>query len=255
MSVADRVPAANAVLPIGALAIGVLVWWLVVAVFAVPSFLLPTPTAVAAQFVNAPLLYARNGQITLRRVLLGGGVGVVSGFCIAVAVVHVPWVRRAVYPYLVTARVLPKIAIAPILLLYLGTGATTAFVFVALIAFFPMVESTAAGLDGVPDRYLDLLESVNVGPLRAFLAVRLPYALPDVFAGVKQSMTLAVIGAVIAEWIVATDGLGALIIFASENVQPAVILAALVVLVVEGLGLYAAVTLVQRSVLWNAPNR
>src|SRR5699024_8729203 len=132
--------------------------------------------------------------------------------------------RRALMPYLVTLRVLPTIAVAPLLLIYYGTGFTTGVIFVALITFFPMVVSTVAGFSTVPSEYRSLLESVDAGAQNAFFHVRLPSALPDVFAGLKQSVTLAVIGAVVAEWVVATSGLGTVILLASEQVQPALML-------------------------------
>lgn len=250
MSVAERVPGPNVVLPAAALLVGVAVWWSASALLRVPSYLVPTPDAVAARFVGNPGLYAASAWVTLRRVLVGGGVGVSAGFLIAVVVAHVPLVRRAVVPYLVAARVLPKLAIAPLLLIYLGTGFTTGLVFVALITFFPMVVNTLSGLDGVPSRYRDLFESVDAGALTTLLHLRIPYALPAVFAGLKQSVALAVVGAVVAEWVVSTNGLGALVLFAMEDVQTDVMFAATAVLVAEGIVLYGLVAAIERRVLW-----
>lgn len=250
MTLYDRMPAAGVTLPVGALAAGIAAWWAATTLFAIPAFLLPSPVAVAARLVDSPALYARNAWATLQKVLAGGAVGVAAGFLAGVLVSHVPLLRRTLLPYLVALRVLPKVAVAPVLLLYVGVGFGTAVLFVALVAFFPMTVSTAAGFDRVPSRQRDLLRSVNAGRARSFLAVELPYALPDVFAGLKQSTALAVIGAVVAEWIVATNGLGALILTASETVQIAVMLAALGVLVAVGLCLYGAVVAVQRRVLW-----
>lgn len=251
MSVADRFGITEVVLPLGALVAGVLAWWGFVVALSIPPFILPSPAAVGTRLAETPTLYLENAWVTLERVVLGGAIGILSGFCLALCVSFVPVLRRAVYPYLVTMRVLPKIAIAPVLLIYFGTGAETALFFVALIAFFPMVVSTAAGLDSTPENALDLLRSVGAGETRTFVAIRLPYAVPDVFAGVKQSVTLAVVGAVVAEWIVATDGLGALVLFAAENVQIDVMLASVLVLFVLGLGLYGTVVLAQRRLAWD----
>lgn len=250
MSVAERVPAPNVVLPGLGLAVGVGVWWAVTTLGGLPSYLLPPPDAVLARFTGNPGLYADSAAVTLRRALLGGGVGVLAGLCIAVVVVQIPLVRRAVVPYLVAARVVPKLAVAPLLLIYLGTGFTTGVVFVALITFFPMVVNAVAGLDSAPRRYHDLFASVDAGAVSTFVHLRFPYALPAVFAGLKQSVALAVVGAVVAEWVVATDGLGALILFALEDVQTDVMFAATVVLFVEGLLLYGVVAAVERRVLW-----
>ena len=239
--------------PLGALFGAIVVWWLATLALDIPPFLMPPPDAVFSQLLANPVLYARNALFTLEKVAYGGSVGITGGFCLALGIAYLPWFRRAVYPYLVTARVLPKIAIAPLFLIYLGTGMGTAVVFVALIAFFPIVLSTAAGLQKAPREYHDLLDSVDAGSLRKVVYVDLPYALPDIFAGLKQSVTLAVVGAVIAEWIVADNGLGFVILLASENVRTDIMLAALVVLVIEGLLLYGGVVLAQRAATrWSA---
>lgn len=249
-SIPVSVPIRAVVLPTVALSLGVMAWWVATELIGIPPFLLPAPAAVATQLTDSPGLYVRNALYTLEKIVYGGVSGIVAGFTLALFVTTVGSLRRAIYPYLVTMRVLPKLTIAPVLLIYLGIGFRTAVVFVALVTFFPMVVSTVAGLDNTPKSYLNLLESVDAGPLRTFLSVRLPYALPDVFAGLKQSVALAVVGAVVAEWIVADRGLGFLVLFAFENVQTDVMTAALVVLFVEGWILYGTVVLVQRFVLW-----
>ncbi|TYL40134.1 ABC transporter permease [Natronococcus pandeyae] len=245
----DRVRAAagDILLPTLALAVGVLAWWAVTVVGDVPPFVLPGPETVAAQLFENWTLYAWNAWYTLEKVVYGGAVGIVGGFLLAVAIAYLPWARTAVYPYLVTVRVVPKIAVAPLLLIYLGTGTATAVVFVALVTFFPLVLNTVAGLDAAPDAHRELLRSVDAGPIARIRYVDVPYAMPDVFAGLKQSVTLAVVGAVVAEWVIADDGLGFLVLMGAENVRPDVMLAALVTLLLEGLLLYGAVVLAQRA--------
>lgn len=246
----DRIRAAtvDVAYPTVALCAGIVVWWGVAAAADVPSYVLPSPGVVAAQLLGDPALYARSARHTFEKIAYGGTIGVFTGLLLALFVAYVPWFRRAVYPYLVTVRVLPKLAVAPLLLIYLGTGMATATVFVALITFFPLVLNAAAGLDRSPEAARELLQSVDVGPLARVVYVDIPYALPDVFAGLKQSVTLAVVGAVVAEWVVADSGLGFVILIASENLRPDVMLAALAVLILEGLFLYGAVVLVQRIV-------
>jgi NitT/TauT family transport system permease protein len=250
MSVADSLPAPSVTLPTGGLVVGVLLWALATSLLAIPSYLLPAPGQVATRFVANPDLYARSARTTATRIILGGAGGVGVGFAVGVVVAHVPPLRRALLPYLVVARVLPKIAVAPVLLIYLGTGFETGAGFVALVTFFPMVVNTVAGLDAVPDRYADLFTSVDAPSWSVLVHLRLPYALPDVFAGLRQSATLAVVGAVVAEWIVATEGLGALMLFALEDVQTDVMFAALLLLFAEGFVLYGAVAAVERRVGW-----
>ncbi|WP_158057494.1 ABC transporter permease [Halorussus halophilus] len=250
MSFADHVPAARFTLPASALAVGVICWWSLVALTSVPAYLLPSPVIVADNLIERHTIYTRNAWVTLRTAVGGGAVGSLFGFLAAVVVVHSSVLRRAVYPYLVAARVLPKIAVAPVLLIYLGTGGATALVFVSLVAFFPVFVASAAGFEETPDSYLDLLDSVDAGPIRTLLFVRVPAALPAVFAGLKQATALSVVGAVVAEWILTDEGLGFLVLVASENVRPAAVLAAVVVLFAEGLALYGLVALLHRQVAW-----
>lgn len=252
MSLADRVrpSAGDVALPLGALLVGTAAWWVLAGPVGVPAFMVPAPGAVAGTLAGNPDLYLENAWYTAWKALVGCGVGATAGFLLGVAVFYRPLVRRAVYPYLVTLRILPTIAIAPLLLIYVGVGRTAAVVFVSVMVFFPVVVNTVAGLERAPDREIDLLHSVSADGFLDSLSVRLPYALPDVFSGLKQAVTLSVVGAIVAEWVVGDRGLGYLVLVASENVQTAVMVAALVVLVAVGLGLYGAVVAVQRSIPW-----
>jgi len=253
MATRTRPVAADILYPGAALVAFLLVWWVVAAVLELPRFLLPHPGAVGSRLFGNPGLFVTHTWATLEKVLYGGAAGVAAGFGLAALLANLPLLRRGVYPYLVTVRVLPKVAVAPLLLIYLGTGTLTAVVFVALISFFPMVLSTAAGLDRTPASHRDLLRTVNASRLALFVRAELPYAVPDVFAGLKQSVTLAVIGAVVAEWVVADSGLGNLILLGSENLQTDLMLAALAVLVAVGLVLYGLVALLQRRIDWDRP--
>ena len=245
----------DVVLPLSALCVGVALWWLLTAALSVPSYLLPSPAAVATQLVENPALYLRSAAATIRTVAYGGSAGIASGFALGVLVGSSATLRTALYPYLVAVRVLPKIAVAPILLIYLGTGTATTVVFVALIAFFPLVLNTAAGLARTPDRHAELLRSVDADPLETLLRVRLPYAVPDFFAGLKQSVTLSVVGAVVAEWVVASGGLGYLVLIGSENIRTDIVVAALLALVAVGLALYGLTVGAQRLVRRRLPTR
>lgn len=248
-----RVPVrpVDALAPIAAFAILIGGWAVITEATAVPSYLLPSPAAVASRLVGNPSLYADHALSTLGRIVRGGVAGVGFGFAFAVIIVAVPPLQYALVPYLVTVRVLPKVAVAPVLLITLGTGPRTAVLFVALIAFFPMALSTVAGFERIDRRYDDLLRSVDANPVRSFVAVHLRFALPDVLSGLKQSVTLAVVGAVVAEWVVVDDGLGALVLVASENLLTDVMLAALVTLCCEGLVLYGLVALLERWLSWD----
>lgn len=227
-------------------------WWALTVVLTVPSFVLPPPGDVGSRLLGNPDLYVIHARYTLEKVVFGGAFGILGGVVVGFLLYSVTVVRRVLLPYIVTIRVLPKIAIAPLLLIYYGAGMDTAVFLVALIAFFPMALSTEAGFERVPKRHQELLESVDADPIKTLVSVHLPYALPDIFAGLKQSITLAVVGAIIAEWILVNNGLGHLILVGSQNLQTDMMIASLAVLVVLGLSLYAAIALVQRRLPWAA---
>ena len=245
----SRLPTSVALSASG-LAVGVLAWWVVVVAFAIPPYLLPSPGAVVARLLSSPGLYAQSAGETLLKTLVGGGLGIAAGFVFGILVAHVRLFRRMVLPYLIALRVVPKVALAPVFLLYVGLGFRTAVGFVALLTVFPMTISTPAGFDRVPDRQRDLLRSVDASNARILLAVELPYALPDVLAGLKQSVVLAIVGAVVAEWLLAPSGLGYLVLVGTESLQMAVVLAAVVVLGCLSVALYGVVTLIQRRLSW-----
>jgi NitT/TauT family transport system permease protein len=198
-------------------------------------------------------LYVEHARYTLEKIVIGGGIGVITGVFFGTLIYFVSLARVVAMPYIITIRVLPKIAIAPLLLIYFGTGMGTAVFLVALIAFFPMVVNTAAGLQQAPQRHRELLKSVDTGSLQLFYSLYIPYALPDVFAGLKQSVTLAVVGAILAEWIVIDNGLGHIILLGSSNLQADLMIAALLVLTALGLSVYAVVVLVQQQIFWTDP--
>lgn len=229
--------------PLMALASAVVVWAAFVSLLDVPAYLLPHPADVARRLAGSPSLYVDAARSTTEMVVVGGAAGTLLGFLVGVVVGEIPTLWRAISPYLVVARVLPVVSLAPLLVIYFGIGFSTGVAFVALMALFPMAISTAAGFRQTPEAALDIAESVDASRLRVLLAIRLPYAAPDVIAGIRQSVTLAVVGAVLAEWFVADSGLGYLILVASENVRPDVMLASLSLVFVVGFVLYAAVGL------------
>jgi len=238
--------------PLTALVAGIAVWWLLVRIAAVPRVLLPSPAAIAGQLATHPELYLSHAAYTLRSVLVGAGAGIAGGVVLGIALGLSRALRRMLLPYLVAARVTPKIAVAPLLLVYLGTGDLTGLAFVALIAFFPATISTLAGVDRTPRLHLDLLRSVDAGRLATLRHVRLRHAIPDIAAGIKQSTALGFVGAIVAEWILGTPGLGSLLVVGAETVQPSVLLAALAVLFVLGLSLYGAVAALLTRIAWQA---
>jgi NitT/TauT family transport system permease protein len=152
------------------------------------------------------------------------------------------------YPLIVGSQAVPKIAVAPLFVLWFGFGVTPKIVVVVLLVFFPVVVTTAEGLMSVDRNLIDLLRSVNASQLQVFWKVRLPHALPQVMAGLKIGVALAVVGAVIGEWAGADHGLGYMILFAQSQLDTSLSFACITILVVMSVVLFAVVDAIGRLV-------
>ena len=239
----------SAAYPVGSLLVCVLLWDLAVRFLGVPAYLVPSPAAVAE------VLHARFGYlvghawVTALETVLGFGFSVLIGVPLALAIVSSRFVEKSIYPILVLSQAVPKVALAPLLLVWIGFGIETKVVVAVLIAFFPIVISMVVGLRGVPEEMLDLGRSMGLSPMRMFAKIRLPHALPSLFGGLKVAITLAVVGAVVGEFVGADRGLGYVILLASGQLQMDLMFAAIVLLVVVGVALFATVQLVERAMI------
>src|SRR5882757_1759357 len=165
--------------------------------FNVPTWLLPPPSRVFVEGYEMLPILPRHLAATLAAVLGGFALSIVIGVPLAVIIVHSPLLRRIIYPMILMLQSVPKVAIAPILLLWVGYGLKSGIVVAATVAFFPIVISTAAGLESIDREILELTRSLDSSHLKVFLKVRLPWAMPHIFSGLKVAITLAVIGAIV----------------------------------------------------------
>lgn len=242
--------------PLLAMVLVVVVWQASVDVFDVPTYLVPAPTAVIATLVNKANLFAEHAWVTTVEFILGFALSIIIG--IPLAVVMVSWrpVEQMVYPLLVGSQTIPKIAIAPLFLVWLGFGLETKVVIVFLVAFFPIVIETAVGLRSVPDEMIDLARSMGASSRNLFWKIRFPYALPNIFAGLKVASALAVIGAVVGEWVGADSGLGYLVLIAGGHLDTVVLFGAILLLIVLGIVSFVSVELVERlTIPWHVSVR
>jgi NitT/TauT family transport system permease protein len=169
-------------------------------------------------------------------------------------VVYSPFLRRVIYPLLLTLQSVPKVAIAPLLLLWVGYGLQSNIIVAATVAFFPIVINTATGLESVDAELLELTRSLDAGTLRVFWRVRLPWALPYIFSSLKVAITLAVIGAIVAEFIGADKGLGYLILTSSGAMKTSVMFGVLLILSAFGIVSFYAVSWAERLLCpWYIP--
>jgi NitT/TauT family transport system permease protein len=171
------------------------------------------------------------------------------GLLLAIVITSSRVLRAALYPLIVTSQAMPVIAIAPLLITWFGFGPTSKILVSALIAFFPMVVSSAAGLGSLSSDVVNLMRSFPASRIQIFLRARLPNALPQIFAGLKVAAVLSVIGAVIGEWVGADEGLGYLIVRANTSLAIDLVFASIVLLALLGIAFFAAVALVERLVM------
>lgn len=245
----SRIARIAAPLVFAALALGL--WQLYCAVSGVSESSLPRPTVVAESLWRdwGDLGFGHSAWVTLREILLGYLLAIVLGVLLAVAIRSSPLVERALYPWLVVSQMVPIPALAPILVLWAGFGIWPKVIVIALVSFFPIAVNTIDGLRAVDPQLLRLLRTMRASAWQRFRHARLPAALPFVFSGLKISAALAVIGAVFAEWVGASEGLGHLILVLNNATNTPAMFAVIFLLALIGIALFAAVSLLQRLLL------
>jgi putative hydroxymethylpyrimidine transport system permease protein len=213
------------------------------------SLVLPAPHQVATSLYTDRALLWSNFLVTAKEVLLGIVVATIVGFVLAVAIHFSPTIRRAVYPLLVASQAVPVVILAPLLILWLGFGLLPKLIVIALVSFFSIVVTTSAGLAAVDPDLLKLMRTFDASRLRTFRHVELPAALPGVFTGVKIAAAVSVIGAVFAEWSGSNSGLGYVILQSLPQLLAARGVAAVVLLSLFAIALFALLTLAERLLL------
>ncbi len=239
---------------IAAAAIGIGAWELICRWLDVPVWLLPAPSRIWTATLELVPVLPMHTLATLWAIVGGFLLAIAAAVPIAVAVVYSPLARRVLYPPLLMLQSVPKVAVAPLLLIWLGYGMHSNIVIAASIAFFPIVINTATGLEAVEAELLDLTRSFGSGPFKVFWKVRLPSAMPFFFSSLKVAITFAVIGAVVAEFIGGDKGLGYLILSSSGAMNTAAMFGVLVIMSVVGIACFYAVVAAERVLCpWYMP--
>ena len=245
---------AEYVVPAVTLAGVLLAWEAATGVFRIPRFIMPAPSAILAEGWEWRYRFLGHAWVTLYETLGGFALSMLVGVPLAVLIVYSPTLKSALYPLIVLAQSVPKIAIAPVLLLILGHGEIPKVIVAFLVAFFPVVVDTATGLAATPPELLDLSRSYRASAFKTFLKVRLPMAMPFVFAGAKVAITLSVIGAVVGEFVGSDQGLGYLILSATSYWKTELAFSSMILLSLMAIVLFGAVALVERLVCpWLEP--
>lgn len=227
-------------------------WEFTVRYFNVPAFVIPKPSSVVIALYNGLTsgLYFWHMGITLAEVVAGFAIGSSIGFLLGVGIATNRYVEYFVYPYAIVLQSLPKVALAPLIVLWFGLGITSKVIAAALICFFAVMVNTVAGLRSVDQDRVDLVRSLDGSNFQVFWMLRLPAALPFIMAGLEIALTFALIGAVVAEFIGAENGLGMLVQSMNFSMDVAGSFSVLVVLAVVGLVLNQVVALIRRRLIY-----
>lgn len=231
-----------------------ILWQIATAVFQVPRYLLPAPTDILTILISRAGSILDHSLTTLYQSVGGFLLSVVAGVPIAIAIVWSAYLRNTIYPILLLFQSVPKTAIAPLIIIWVGTGPTSKIIVAFLVAFFPIVVDTVTGLINIESDMLNLVHSLRASRWQEFRYIRLPNALPYFFSGARVAITLAVIGAVIGEFVGGSKGLGYLILLGSSQLETSLVFACLIVLAIQGIALFYGLGVLERLVLpWYSP--
>jgi NitT/TauT family transport system permease protein len=243
------------VVPLLATAAAFLLWEGICRTFKVPAYLVPAPSQIWTDTMAiGPTVFA-DTMATLRTVMLGFVFSILVSLPLAVMLTASPAIAAAVYPFLVWTQSIPKVALAPILVVVLGSNELPRVVITVLVAFFPLVISIATGLMSVPPELLELSRACRASKWSELWRIRLPFAIPFIFAGLKVAVSLAVVGAVVGEFVNADAGLGFLIVTSTAFFKVPVAFGALIILSVMGVTLFQIVVIAERVFFpWSSSN-
>jgi NitT/TauT family transport system permease protein len=230
----------------------VVLWEATVRLLGVPEIVLPPPTSVVGalySIIASGAVFVHLG-ITLTEILLGFAIGAVAAFVLGSLIALFRFVDRMIYPYMIAVQAVPKVALAPLLVIWFGFGLESKILMTAVIAFFPILVNTVVGLRHVEQDRLDLMVALKATRWQTFRFVRLPTALPFIFAGLDVGIVLSVIGAIVGEFVGASGGLGYLLLVYNADLKIAAVFALLIILAVLGILLHGCVMIVQRRVMF-----
>jgi len=231
-------------------------WELAVRLFAVPEYILPAPSRVFSDLVKNLHVVLPAAYFTLEPMILGFLMAVVLGVAVSLVVVYSHVFEAVLYPLLVVLQIIPKIAIAPLFIIWVGFGLPSKILLVFLLSFFPVVVNSIVAFKSVEAELYDLARSYRANRLKIFWKVELPGALPSLFAGFKVAAALSATAAVVAEFVASDNGLGYLLLGYNGNMNTSMSFAVIVVLSVLGLLLYGVVELIERwAIPWHVSQR
>jgi NitT/TauT family transport system permease protein len=242
--------------PLASLLAALGAWEGAVRLLHIKSYLLPPPSSVFRVLWSSRSVLLADTVVTMQEVMIGFAIAAGVAIPLAWLIVSSPLLERSLYPLLVVSQTVPKIAVAPLFIIWFGFEMTSKIVTVILICFFPVLIDSIVGLRSVSPESLELFRSMGAGRWATFWHLRLPASLPYVLSGLKVAITLAVVGAVVGEFIGSTEGLGYRLLTANANLRTDMLFAAVTVLTVTGLALFYILDLCERTLFpWHISRR
>jgi NitT/TauT family transport system permease protein len=224
-------------------------WEMLADTLKVPTWILPAPSTIFAAAIKWAPELVHNSWVTLRETVVGFLLAIMLSLPLAILISLNSLARKLLYPVLLGLQSVPKVAVAPLIILWFGLSEWPKIIVVVLVCFFPILINMVAGLEAVPTTMLDLMRSLGASPHTMFRRLRVPVALPHFFTGCKVAITFAVIGAVISEFVAAQDGLGYLILISTAQSQTPLAFAAIALLTVLSIALFHGVEFIERRVV------
>lgn len=233
-----------------------LVWEGAVRLLGLPAYILPPPSVILMGGASRWRSLLDASLFTLQPMLLGFALAAIIGVLIALAIAFSRTAQAVAYPLLVFLQIVPKIAVAPLFIIWFGFGLTPKLLLVFLLCFFPILVSATAGLRSVPNDILDLARSTGTTEWLIFRKIRLPHAMPSIFTGLKVAATLATTAAIVAEFVASDRGLGYMLLEFNGNLETGMVFATVILLSIIGVTLFFAVEFVERRVVsWHVSQR
>ena len=215
----------------------VALWWGAVELFKIPGYLLPGPQSVFARLVTDAAILWMHSKVTLTEILLGFGITIVTAIPLGLLIALSPLSKQLVYPPIMLMQLVPKIAVAPLFLVWLGFGMESKVLLTVLLTFFPLLIASISGFQILDDRLLYLTRSMGATSWQTFRYLRFPAALPVIFSGVKTSATIAATAAIVAEFVGANQGLGYVLLRGTSTMDIELVFAVLVLLTLIGVAI------------------
>lgn len=232
----------------------VVIWEIAYLAGAVRAFILPGPSLIWQSMVDNWDTLLTNGVVTAREILLGFVVGSLIGFVLALGIFYSKVLRRIIYPGAVFLQTVPKVALAPLFIIWFGVGENAIVAITALICLFPVLVNTVVGFEGVDVNLLEMMHSVSANGWQKFRMIYVPASLPSIVAGLEVGMSLAVVGAIVGEFVGARAGLGYQILMANSRIATDEVFAAIILISVLGMIFYFGIRVLGRVMVGTRAN-